>query len=191
MLRVPENVLRLIPPRPPGNPKSRETFPTSTGKVFEPLGAAQSAASLTLEVLLEPSRAARMIASSARDASLPGFGELLDELLAATWFVSRMSGIDAEIQRLTNTLVLQSLMVLASNKDSDVQVRAIALDAVNRLDNWLAPRTVNENDSKWRAHYGYARYLVEQMRNDPSTIEQIEPVTVPPGQPIGTTLDWF
>jgi hypothetical protein len=77
VLRVPENVLRLIPPRPPGNPKSRETFPTNTGKVFEPMGAAQSAASLTLEVLLEPSRAARMIASSARDASLPGFGELL------------------------------------------------------------------------------------------------------------------
>jgi hypothetical protein len=155
------------------------------------MGAAQSAASLTLEVLLEPSRAARMIASSARDASSPGFGELLDDLLAATWFASRMSGIDAEIQRSTNNLVLQRLMVLASNKDSDVQVRAIALDAVNRLDNWLAPRTANENNSKWRAHYGFARHRIERMREDPASIEQIQPVTVPPGSPIGTTLDWF
>jgi len=66
VLRVPDNVLRLIPPRPPGHPKSRETFPSSTGKIFEQFGAAQSAAALTLEVMLEPSRAARLIASNAR-----------------------------------------------------------------------------------------------------------------------------
>jgi hypothetical protein len=28
------------------------------------------------------------------------------------------------------------------------------------------------------------------MRKDPSGLEQIEPVIVPPGEPIGTTLDW-
>jgi len=191
VLRVPENVLRLIPPRPPGHPKSRETFPTSTGKVFESIGAAQSAAALTLDVLLESSRAARMIASSARNTTLPGFDELTDDLLRATWFGTRPAGMDGEIQRSTNSLALERLMMLMVNRNADSQVRAIALDAINRLDAWLAPRVASESNSAWRAHYSFARFRIEQMRNDPSSIEQIAPVTVPPGEPIGTTLDWY
>ncbi|MDA0681192.1 MAG: zinc-dependent metalloprotease [Proteobacteria bacterium] len=190
VLRIPENVLRLIPPRPPGFAKSRETFPGSTGKIFEPFGAAQSAASLTLEVMLEPSRAARLIASNARQPSMPGFSELTDDLLRATWFAPHSSGTDGEIQRQTNTLTLARLMMLAVNGDADAQVRAIALDAVSQLDNWLAPRAASERDASWRAHYGFARFQIDQMRNDPSSVRQIEPVTVPPGEPIGTTLDW-
>jgi len=190
-LRIPDNVLRLLSPRPPGNPKSRETFPSNTGKIFEPIGAAQSAAALTLEVLLEPSRAARLVASNARQQTMPGFGELADDLLRATWYGAQPSGVEGELQRATNNLVLERLMVLALNKDADSQVRAIALDTVNRLDDWLAPRATSANDSSWRAHYGFARFRIAQMRSDPSSIEQIEVITVPPGEPIGTTLDWY
>ena len=185
VLRVPDKVLDLIPPRPPGNPKSRETFPTSTGKIFEQIGAAQSAASLTLEVLLEPSRAARMIASGARNALSPGFDELTDGLLRATWFASQRSGIEGELQRTVNNLALEKLMLLAINKEADTQVRAIALDAVNRIDNWLAILVKNPIDNRWRAHYGFGRYQIEQMRNDPASIEATEPVVTPPGEPIG------
>lgn len=185
VLRVPENVLQLIPPRPPGNPKSRETFPTSTGKIFEPIGAAQSAASLTLEVLLDPSRAARMIASSARNVTAPGFDEVTDDLLRASWYAPQLSGIDAELQRTTNSLVLERLMLLAINKDADSQVRAIALDAVNRLDSWLSQRAGNETNNAWRAHYAFGRYQIEQMRADPASIQETLPVITPPGEPIG------
>ena len=191
VLRIPENVLRLIPPRPPGHPKSRETFPTSTGKVFESIGAAQSAAALTLDSLLEPSRAARMNASSSRNATLPGFDELTGDLLQATWFGPRPAGMDGEIQRATNNLTLDRLMMLAMNSSADAQVRAIALDSINQLDSWLASRAGSENDNAWRAHYSFGRFRIEQMRNDPSSIEQIEPVVVPPGEPIGTTLDFY
>lgn len=191
VLRIPDNVLRLIPPRPPGHPKSRETFPGDTGAIFEQYGAAKSAATLSLEVLLEPSRAARLIASNARQATMPGFSELADDLLRNSWFGSRPAGVDGEIQRQTNNLVLERMMTLAMNHDADAQVRAIALDAVNRLDDWLAPRATSESDAAWRAHYGFARFRIAQMRNDPSSVEQIQPVTVPPGEPIGTTLDFF
>ena len=191
VLRVPDNVLELIPPRPPGHPKSRETFPTNTGKVFESIGAAESAATLTLDVLLEPSRAARMNATSARNPTMPGFDELADDLLRSTWLSNRQTGTDGEIQRAVNNLVLERLMMLAVNEDADGQARAIALDAVNRVDAWLAPRASGENDTVWRAHYAFGRFRIEQMRNDPGSIGQIQPVTVPPGEPIGSTLDWY
>jgi len=191
VLRIPDSVLRLIPPRPPGFPKGRETFPGSTGKIFEQFGAARSAAALTLDVMLEPSRAARLIASSARQATMPGFSELTDDLLRATWFAAQQSGIDGAIQRQTNSLALDRLMMLATNNSADPQVRAIALDAINQLDNWLAQRASNQSDASWRANYGFARFKIAQMRSDPASVEQIEPVTIPPGEPIGTTLDWF
>lgn len=191
VLRLPENVVRLIPPRPPGFPKSRETFPTATGKLFEPLGAAQSAAALTLEVLLEPTRAARMVAGSARQPAVPGFAELTTDLLQATWFAPRLSGIDGEIQRTTNYLVLEYLMPLTVNADADPQVRAIALDAIEQLDAWLTPRAASEQETAWRAHYGFAKFRITQLKSDPSGIEQAPAVEVPPGEPIGTTADWF
>jgi hypothetical protein len=190
VLRIPDHILAMIPPRPPGYPKSRETFPTHTGKIFEPIGAAQSAAALTLDVLLEPSRAARMIASAARNATMPGFNELADDLLRATWFGVQRDGIDGEIQRAVNNLALERLMMLAVDDAADGQVRAIALDTLSRLDDWLAPRLASENDPSWRAHYRFGRFRIETMRNDPSSIERIAPVTVPPGEPIGSTLDW-
>jgi hypothetical protein len=191
VLRIPDHVLAMIPPRPPGFPKSRETFPTNTGKIFEPIGAAQSAAALTLDVLLEPSRAARMIALSAQNATMPGFNELADDLLRATWFAPKREGIEAEIQRAVNNLALGRLMMLAVDASADGQARAIALDTIDRLDDWLSPRVASENDPDWRAHYRFGRHRIETMRNDPSSVEQIERVTVPPGEPIGTSLDWF
>ena len=191
VLRLPDNVLAIIPPRPPGHPKSRETFPTNTGKVFESLGAARSAASLTLDVLLEPTRAARMVASSARDATMPGFDELADDLVRVTWYGTRDGGLDGEIRRAVNVLALERLMMLAVDEQADAQVRAIALDTIGRLDEWLALRAAGENDPAWRAHYGFGRFRIERMRNDPGSIEQIAPVPVPPGEPIGSASgDW-
>ena len=97
----------------------------------------------------------------------------------------KQSGIDGEIQRTTNNLVLEKLMLLAINREADAQVRAIALDEINRLDNWLAQRANNESENGWRAHYGFGRYQIEQMRNDPASIQATVPVVTPPGEPIG------
>ncbi len=104
-------------------------------------------------------------------------------MLRASWYASQQSGIDAELQRTTNNLVLESLMLLAIDKNADAQVRAIALDAVNRLDDWLSQRA--SNDSGWRAHYAFGRYQIEQMRTDPASIQETMPVITPPGEPIG------
>ncbi len=131
-----------------------------------------------------------MIASSARNALLPGFDELTNDLLQATWLASQQSGMAGEIQRTTNNLALEGLMLLAINKETDTQVRAIALDAITQLERWLAQRVASVRVSAWRAHYGFARFQIERMRTDPASIEQTVPVTAPPGEPIGTTLDW-
>jgi hypothetical protein len=37
-----------------------------------------------------------------------------------------------------------------------------------------------------RAHYGFARFEIDRLRRDPAQLEQVNPVTVPPGSPIGS-----
>ncbi|HSF78390.1 MAG TPA: zinc-dependent metalloprotease [Steroidobacteraceae bacterium] len=185
VLRLPDKLIASIPVRPPGFERTRENFPRDTGIVFDPYGPAQSAVALTLDVLLEPTRAARMIAGNAGDAALPGFGELSDALLRATWFSNRRSGADAEIQRLTNRLVLERLLILGADQAADAQVRAIAFDAVSELDRWLESRIALERDAQWRAHYRLARHTIERVRHDPAALGALVPVVPPPGSPIG------
>ena len=189
-LRLPENLLDAIPARPPGHRLTREAFPRSTGKTFDPLGPARSAVTLTLDVLLNPLRAARMIVSHARQPDLPGFDELLASLLGQTWYARRQNGIEAEIARVTNMQVVERLMLLANNTTATAQVRAIALDAVNGLDSWLAARAVRESDAGWRAHYGFARYQIQRMKDEPIDVEGREPIQAPPGSPIGSEPAW-
>ena len=185
VLRIPDKLINSISPRPPGFAKTRETFPADTGPVFDPLGAARSAVALTLDVMLEPTRAGRMISANARQADLPGFGELTDDLLRATWYSSQRAGADGEIQRARNSLVLERLMMLGTNQEAGMQVQAIAFDAIKELDSWLAPRTAGETDRRWRAHYRLARHQIERMLEDPASLETLVPVAPPPGSPIG------
>jgi hypothetical protein len=188
VLRLPDQLVDAIAPRPPGFGKSRELFPGDTGVIFDPFSAAESAASLTLDVLLDPTRAARLIAGHARQTTAPGFAELAESLMRATWYSSQRPGIDAEIQRTTNSLALQRLMLLSMDEKVDYQARAIAFDAISELDNWLSTRVARENDRQWRAHYRLARYQIERVRQDPASLETLVPVMPPPGSPVGDSV---
>ena len=183
-LRLSSDLLDAIPARPPGHGLNRETFARTTGKTFDALAPARSAASLTLDVLLERSRASRMVAGSSRDGSLPGFDELLAGLLAATWYDARGNGTEAAIQRAISQQTLNRLMILAHDDAADAQVRAHALDAVEGLDSWLAARATRESDADWRAHFSLARAKIERMRTDPASVDELEKIQAPPGSPI-------
>ena len=179
VLRLPDGLASNIPPRPPGYPKTRETFTGATGGVFDDMAPAASAVSLTLDVLLNPVRAARLSRSGD-----PGFSEVTDRLLRLAWFDD--SG-DAAIQRQTGSILLSKLLQLSVNPDADMQVRAQALAAVDQLHNWLAGRS--SDDSATSAHYGLARLRIERMRHDPESVDAIVPLTVPPGSPIGAMTE--
>jgi hypothetical protein len=183
VLHVPPDVASLIQARPPGFPPGRETFP-STGGTFDPLAPGDSAAAITLDVLLEPARAARMNVLHALQSEQPAFDELLHELMQASWRSLRQSGTEGAIQRRTNNQVLERLMLLANNGEAGNEVQAQAFDGLSQLDRWLSGQ-VREADVAWRAHYAHARWRIERMREDPSSLQQIVPVKPPPGSPIG------
>ena len=60
-LAIPERILEWFPPRPIGFYGTRESFKGRTGVSFDPLGAAETAADMTLGLLLNPERASRLV----------------------------------------------------------------------------------------------------------------------------------
>ena len=67
---------------------------------------------------------------------------------------------------------------------ADGDVRAIALASITDLSDWLA-RQSPKSDA-WRAHYRFARFEIDRLLADPSQIDALQPVTIPPGSPIGS-----
>src|SRR5437588_8756588 len=61
VLALPEILLEMIPPRPPGCEREREHFKTRTSPAFDAFAPAEAAAQHALRFLFNPDRAARLI----------------------------------------------------------------------------------------------------------------------------------
>jgi hypothetical protein len=109
----------------------------------------------------------------------------MDALLDASWYETTAGGMTGAIQRQTNLQVMYALLGLAFNANAEGEVRAIAFSAVQALDKWLSRQSPKEG--VLRAHYGFARFEIERLQGDPSQLQLVVPVTVPPGGPIGSS----
>ena len=187
VLILPQSVIDIIPPRPPGHALGRESFSRSTGIIFDPLAPAASSISLTLDVLLNQQRAARLNIFHAADPTLPDFKTILDELIEASWYEERRTALAGAIQRIKSDQLLNRLMALATNTKADTQIRAQAFLTIKSLDYWLSlksPKNV-KLDNEWTAFYTLARQSIATMMNDPSRMPPGQLQPVPPGSPIG------
>ncbi len=182
-LRLRPELVALIPPRPPGSPPTQEIFPRQTGYVFDPNAAAVTAAGLTLDILLDPTRAARMINNQALDETQPGFAELIGRLLDATWYSRQAPVEDAGLRRIVNNAVLDRLMALAAKPDAQPQARAIALDQLIELDAWISNQ-ITRAPADWRAHYRFAADQIRRFLANPAAVPPATPLQAPPGSPI-------
>ena len=181
LLLLPDALVAALPPRPPGYPASRELFSGYTGGVFDPLAPAAAAAELTLRVLLDPARAARMN----RNGS-PTFRALIERLLAATWH-ARPGAAEFAVHRQTGLLALDRLLALALDRGIDPGVAAASLDAVLGLKASLAAADPVEPERRaWRR---LAIRRIDRALDDPASIGERPAVRVPPGSPIGMAPD--
>ncbi len=178
VLRLPDALLATIPPRVPSDARTRESFNGATGVLFDALAPARTASALTLKVLLDRERAARL----ARDGA-PGFGAVTRALIDATWRAERLDGIEGSIQRQTNLEASRALLRLAFDARADGDVRAQSLAAVRDIEAWV--REQKPREAAWRAHYAFAILEIERLLREPALIEALPAAEVPPGSPIG------
>ncbi len=185
-LTLPESVLNVIPPRPPGFGRHRELFPRYTGSAFDAVTPAVVAAGHTVAMLLEPTRAARLVQQHTFDPSLPGLEEVLEGLFEASMGASANTEYQAEVKRAVEGVVLARVMWLARNA-SMPQVRAISSASLRRSHSELLSRGQSE------AHAQMLAGDIQRFLDRPGEVvtDRVAP-SAPPGSPIGEpALDWL
>jgi hypothetical protein len=189
-LAVPDSLLKLIPPRPAGYPRSRETFRIRTQPVFDALAPAEAVADHVSSFLFNQERAARLVQFHARDARNPGLSEVIDRVLAATWKAPAARGYNGELQHTVNMVVLTNLMSLAANERAANQVRAIASYKLDQLKTWLSTQRRLSAAENQRAFLYYTVEQIKRFQEDPKKMNLTTAQQPPDGQPIGSG-DWW
>jgi hypothetical protein len=177
-LAIPKRILEWFPPRPIGYYGTRESFKGRTGVSFDPLGAAETAADMTLGLLLHPERASRLVNQQSLEPGQLGLNEVLSSLVNQTIKNTKEDAYLSEVQGVINFRVLEHLIVLANNREVHPQVNAIVHGELDRLKKDL----LREGDS------GLAREMVRRItrfESHPEEFKAVEAPKIPDGSPIG------
>jgi hypothetical protein len=182
-LKLPRTVLDVLPPRPYGIAGSAELFDRYTGLVFDAVAPASSAADMSLSLLLDPQRAARLVQQKALDSSLPGLEDILETTTRAIMDPRTSDTYEREIARAVQRVYANRLMTLAADAPMP-QVRALASYELMRL---VENESMGGNDAAQTAHRfalaaDIARFLERPL--EPISTPVVAP-SAPPGSPIG------
>jgi hypothetical protein len=188
-LALPKSALEKIPPRPSGWGRHRELFDRYTGDTFDPISPASVAADVTIGFLLEPERAARMVAQHAMDPALPGLPDVIERLRKATFEAQANSPYELEIRRASARALVERLIWLAGGAPMP-QVRAIASDALARIQSGQGLGNAQAEDVA--AQHLMAADIKRFLERPAAPITSPATFDAPPGAPIGETgMAWL
>lgn len=181
-LAVPERTLRLLAPRPFGYADDSRGFGSAAAPAFDQVGIARTLARTIVSGLLDPQRAARLVAFADRDPAAPSLTEVIGRIIDRTWGAPAPAQ-HAALQRVTQRVGLDELIDLARTGPSP-EVRAGAEWGLRRIARQVAvPSRVT---GETLAHRQLAAADIERFlsRRDAPTARR-EPLAPPPGTPIG------
>lgn len=160
-LTLPERLLAQLTPHPGDNLEDM-----SDDYAFDHLRAARILSALVLEPLLEPARAARLIALADRQAGALTLPDVVQAMLVHTWGAPRDA--DAKhrsLRRVTERVALDSMMILGANADTTPEARAFVLDQIARLGTRLSSR--HDDDPITEAHLRQAERDIASYLENP------------------------
>jgi hypothetical protein len=179
VLRLPEGLAAMIPPRPAGYDTNRELFRKRTGLVFDPMAAAETAADMPLYFLFHPERTSRL-AQQEMEGGL-GLTETVKRIIDATWKSARKNGMDGMLQRQTEQQVLTYLMAASLDEQASFAARAIIIQQLNGLRTYITTAQKSAADPVLSGHYALA---MDRMKA-PEKAKPAQHLPAPPGAPIG------
>lgn len=181
VIAIPKDKLTLFPPRAIGFGRTRESFNGKTGVSFDALSAPETASDMTLELLLNPERASRLIQQKALDSNNIGLEEVLEQIVANTFGKNQKESYFNEVQQNINFRVLFYLMNLAASEKVHPQVNAIANMQLRKLENLSS-----YNNDTIKAE---VKRRIKDFYEHPHTFKVVSSPKIPDGSPIG--MDCF
>ncbi|MGH7465253.1 MAG: zinc-dependent metalloprotease, partial [Longimicrobiales bacterium] len=173
-LKLPRTVLDILPPRPYGVSGSQELFDRYTGLVFDAVAPAASAADMSLSLLLNPERAARLVQQKALDSSLPRLEDVLGTTTRAIMEPRAADSYEREIARVVERVYANRLMTLAADAPM-AQVRALASYELMQL---CEGRSGGRGDPAQTAHRIALGADIQRFMERP-----LEPIQMPAAAP--------
>ncbi|HVU58312.1 MAG TPA: zinc-dependent metalloprotease [Puia sp.] len=181
LLTLPDNIIRLIPPRPAAYEYTPELFNHRTGLAFDPLGAAESATDLGLSFLFNTDRLNRMAEYQVENGGL-GVAEMIDTLISRTWKAPRLKGLAELIRQQNGQMVLTYLLSASVDDKASFATRAQLRYELDRLKPMLEDLRMKNKDG---ADDGNLSLALERMKNPSGAKGTVRTVVTPPGSPIG------
>ncbi len=181
-LSLPENVLSIIPPKPIGYGRTRESFKSKTGVTLDPMAIAESAVYATLNAILHPQRANRLVQHKAMGKSKFGLQEVLDQLFKGS-FSAEGASYAASLDRMRDYLLVEQIMSLSKNQNASPETRAICLARLSEL-----YKSVNSNRGTTKERKAQSQMLIHQIEvynRNPDKWQVSKAIEMPAGSPIG------
>lgn len=179
-LELPDNVSKLIPPRPAGYEYSRELFKKRTGLVFDLLAPAETAADLPLSFLFNSERVSRMVQQETTGGL--GLGQMIQLLVDNTWKAKRLTDMQQLIQQQTEQIVLTYLLALSVDDNAGFAALAEGVVALKKLTSFINQQLKSTSlTASYRSHLELA---LERMKA-PEKAKPTLHAAIPPGAPIG------
>jgi hypothetical protein len=181
-LTLPESLLKVLPPRPPGLRRTEESFPSGTGLTFDPIATAESSADLTLALVFNPERANRLVQYHARDSAEPSLEDVISATLKSTGSANSLSGLALDVKYAVDGRILEALLALGASPDSSAETKATVRGAVSALRDDLKTSSGTDQDA---AFHQYEASRIDAFLRDPEKFVPAKPIPAPPGMPIG------
>ncbi len=187
-LAFPEHIIAMIPPRPPGFGRSRETFNPRTGLNFDPVAPGETIAGAVMSYIFNAQRATRLVQQKAMDSNQMGLTDVINEIIEKTFFMTYDNGYHLELNNATENQLVYALMDLYKSNSASAQARSEALYGLKQI-----KAIVSENNSQAKpstaAHYAYLNMIIDQFMDNPQELETQSILPPPDGSPIGMDLE--
>jgi hypothetical protein len=182
-LAIPERLLVNLAPSATG--RDIEEFSMPTGPAFDHLAAARTLSAMVLEQLLEPERAARLVAFADRQPSALTLPQVLRAVLDATWNApADTTPLARSLRRVTQREALEAMMILGASSQATPDVRAVTVQTLSALKTSLATRA--SSDELTNAHLHQAQRDITKYLENPAAYQpKSSALPQPPGAPIG------
>jgi hypothetical protein len=180
-LAVPERVIAMIPPSPPGSDASLEWIGTA-GTAFDHLALAGGLATEVIEGLLQRDRADRLVLFNARNPQNPSLDEVVRAIMTRTWGAPASANANERaLRRTVQRVVLNSLLDRAGDRQASPEVRAVMAmhleELAERLSNAGATQDAEERAHRRQAARDIARFL--DGDDDPATRSRFQVIPLP------------
>jgi len=180
-LALDESIIQLIPPKPLGYWRGRENIKTHTGLTFDPLAAAETSAKMTIELLLNPQKCARLVELHARNEHQPSLDEILKKLSIFIETAETKTGLEKEIKFIIQDIFVDELIDLAKNESASSSVRAIARG--------FLMKKIESMPKDSRGLYLISK--ISKFFEEPVSLQPSKSLKPPDGSPIGYGGDLY